>query len=44
MESEKEKKDEIAISTKSEKLKRWSKKKNSCCLSHYQIDYSSRIF
>ncbi|MHA1952847.1 MAG: hypothetical protein ACXAAM_02835 [Candidatus Heimdallarchaeaceae archaeon] len=44
MEAEKERKEGVTITSQSEKLKRWPKKKITCCLSHYQIDYSSRIF
>ncbi len=44
MEAEKEENEEVTITSQSEKLKRWIKKKNSCCFNHYRIDYSSRIF
>lgn len=44
MEAEKEEDEGVTITSQSEKLKRWTKKNNSCCFNHYRIDYSSRIF
>ena len=38
-----EEKEGVMITSKSEKLKKWPRKKSLCCLNDYRVDYSSRI-